>query len=104
MLVSVTERTKEIGVRKALGATPNIIKNQFLIEGIVICQIGGLVGIVFGIIVGNITSIFTGGTFVIPWLWISYGLIICVIVGISSSLFPATKAAKLDPVEALRYE
>lgn len=104
MLVSVTERTKEIGVRKALGATPTFIKNQFLIEGIVICQIGGIVGIILGIVVGNITSIFTGGTFVIPWLWISYGLIICIVVGIASSLFPAIKAAKLDPVEALRYE
>jgi putative ABC transport system permease protein len=104
MLVSVTERTKEIGVRKALGATPTFIKNQFLIEGIVICQIGGIVGIILGIVVGNITSIFTGGTFVIPWLWICYGLIICIVVGIASSLFPAIKAAKLDPVEALRYE
>lgn len=104
MLVSVTERTKEIGVRKALGATPTIIKNQFLIEGIVICQIGGVVGIIFGIIIGNVTSIFTGGTFVIPWLWISYGLIICIVVGILSSLIPAIKAANLDPIESLRYE
>ena len=70
MLVSVTERTKEIGIRKALGATSVIIRNQFLIEAIVICQLGGVAGIVLGVAVGNITSMFTGGSFIVPWLWI----------------------------------
>ncbi len=104
MLVSVTERTKEIGVRKALGATPKIIKKQFLIEAIVICQLGGIAGIIFGISVGNVTSLFTGGGFIIPWLWITYGIILCIIVGLVSGIFPAIKAANLDPIESLRYE
>jgi putative ABC transport system permease protein len=104
MLVSVTERTKEIGVRKALGATPKVIKRQFLIEAIVICQLGGIAGIIFGIAVGNVTSLFTGGGFIVPWLWITYGIILCIIVGLVSGIFPAIKAANLDPIESLRYE
>ena len=104
MLVSVTERTKEIGTRKALGATATIIRNQFLIEAVVICQLGGIVGIILGVAVGNITSVFTGGSFIIPWLWIISGIALCIIVGLMSGIFPAAKAAKLDPIEALRYE
>ena len=104
MLVSVTERTKEIGTRKALGATATIIRNQFLIEAVVICQLGGIVGIILGVAVGNITSVFTGGSFIIPWLWILSGIALCMIVGLMSGIFPAAKAAKLDPIEALRYE
>ena len=104
MLVSVTERTKEIGTRKALGATASIIRNQFLIEAIVICQLGGIAGIILGVAVGNITSVFTGGSFIIPWLWILSGLALCILVGLVSGIFPAAKAAKLDPIEALRYE
>ena len=104
MLVSVTERTREIGIRKAMGATKSAIKNQFLIEAIVICQLGGIVGIVLGIPIGNIISIFIGGSFIIPWLWVISGLILCFMVGLGSGIYPAMKAANLDPIESLRYE
>lgn len=107
MLVSVTERTREIGIRKALGATPLKIRLQFLIEAIVICILGGIGGILLGIIIGNVTSKFlTGGegTFIVPWAWMITGIIVCVFVGILSGIYPAIKASKLDPIEALRYE
>ena len=105
MLVSVTELTIEIGVRKALGATPAKIRQQFLIEAIVITQIGGVAGILLGIIMGNVIStLLNPGTFVIPWLWIAFGFIIGVIVGLLSGYIPAHKASKLDPIESLRFE
>lgn len=105
MMVSVTERTREIGIRKALGATARQIRQQFLIEAIVICVLGGVLGILLGVGMGNGVSVFVGeGVFLVPWFWMSLGLVICVTVGLASGYYPASKAAALDPIESLRYE
>ena len=105
MLVSVTERTREIGLRKSVGATPKVIKYQFLIESILICQLGGLGGVILGLIFGNLVTIYIGGgSFIIPWLWMIVGILISTFVGILSGYIPARKASKLDPIEALRFE
>ncbi len=104
MLVSVTERTREIGIRKAIGAKASIIRRQFLYESVLIGQLGGFFGIILGILMGNVVSLITGGVFVIPWIWIFSGVVLCFIVGLISGLFPAIKASKLDPIVSLRYE
>ena len=104
MIVSVTERTREIGIRKAIGATPKIIRQQFLMEAVVICMMGGISGVLLGILIGNLLSMVMGGSFIMPWAWTSLGLSLCVAVGLLSGLYPALKASKLDPVESLRYE
>lgn len=106
MLVSVTERTREIGVRKAIGATQEEIRNQFLIEAIIICIMGGLAGIFLGLLMGNVVAKFANSdtNFIVPWNWIGLGLTVCIAVGILSGFLPARKAASLDPIESLRYE
>lgn len=104
MLVSVTERTREIGLRKAIGANPATIRQQFLTEGIVICLMGGVAGIIIGLLIGNAVALLLGASFIIPWLWMALGIAVCVAVGVVSGFYPASKASRLDPVEALRYE
>ncbi len=107
MLVSVTERTREIGIRKSLGATPKRIREQFLIEAIVICILGGIGGVIMGLGIGNlIASIVSQGKggFVVPWVWMGLGIVVCVSVGLFAGIYPAVRASKLDPIEALRYE
>jgi len=105
MMVSVTERTREIGVRKALGATKNQIRQQFLVEAIVVCLLGGVFGVILGILMGNgIASMIGNGSFFVPWFWVLVGLIVCVVVGLISGYYPAYQASKLDPIESLRYE
>ena len=104
MIVSVTERTREIGIRKAIGATPQVIRRQFLIEATVICLMGGITGVLLGILIGNILSMIMGGSFIMPWMWTFLGLSLCVLVGLLSGFYPAMKASRLDPVESLRWE
>lgn len=104
MLVSVTERTREIGIRKAIGATRRLIRNQFLVEAIVIGQMGGALGIILGILIGNVISLAIGSAFIVPWIWILTGVLLCFAVALISGIYPAQKAASLDPIESLRYE
>lgn len=104
MLVSVTERTKEIGIRKAIGATKSAITRQFLTEAVFICQLGGVVGLILGVIVGNLLAVYMESEIVFPWGAAVGGVIGLTLVGLLFGVFPAIKAAKLDPIESLRYE
>ena len=104
MLVSVNERTREIGISKALGATKRVIRIQFLTEAIVICQIGGIAGIILGIAMGNLVGVFLKTGFIFPYVWVIGGWIFTFIVGLAAGIYPAVRASELDPVEALRYE
>jgi putative ABC transport system permease protein len=104
MIVSVTERTREIGVRKALGAKKSTIATQFFIETLTIGQLGGLFGIILGILIGYLICHAAGWLFVIPWQAIIAAVVTSFIVAVVSGSYPAIKASKLDPIEALRYE
>ncbi len=104
MLVAVNERTREIGLIKAIGGTRKSIRTQFLFESILISLLGALFGIILGVLVGNIVGMFLNTGFVVPWGWVIIGIVVCSAVGLFAGLYPAIKAAKLDPIVALRYE
>jgi putative ABC transport system permease protein len=104
MLVSVKERTREIGIRKAIGAKRRWVLTQFIIETITLCQLGGLIGIILGVIAGNVLGKMLGMSIVFPVTWIVLSIVICTLLGIFFGAYPAWKAAKLDPIDALRYE
>lgn len=104
MLVAVNERTREIGLVKAVGGKSKSIRTQFLLESIFISLIGAVLGIVLGVIVGNVVGLFLHTGFVIPWGWVVIGVVVCSAVGLFAGLYPAVKAARLDPIVALRYE
>lgn len=104
MLVSVSERTREVGLVKAIGGKKQMVSRQFLLEAIIISVMGALFGIVLGVMVGNLFSIVLNTGFVVPWNWVLYGVVICTLVGLLAGLYPALKAGRLNPIEALRYE
>ncbi len=104
MLVSVAERTREIGLSKAIGANSQTIRLQFLSEAVFISVKGGIIGIIIGILIGNLLSLAFSAPFVIPWMWIGIGISICIIVGLAAGIYPAIKASNLNPINALRYE
>jgi putative ABC transport system permease protein len=104
MLVSVTERTREIGVRRAVGAKRRNIMGQFIMEAVVLCEVGGVIGVALGILGGNLLAWYMKVPPTIPFDWIVLGLLICSVVGIVFGTYPAYKAANLDPIESLRYE
>ncbi|MEO8166863.1 MAG: ABC transporter permease [bacterium] len=104
MLVSVTERTREIGIRKAVGAQKKDVLMQFIVEAIILCEMGGIVGVLLGVLAGNAVGFWLEWPAVIPWDWTAIGLVVCSLVGIVFGVYPAWKASTLDPIDALRYE
>jgi putative ABC transport system permease protein len=104
MLVSVSERTREVGLVKAIGGKSQMVSRQFLLEAIIISMLGAFFGIILGILVGNSFSLVLNTGFVVPWNWVIYGIVICTLVGLLAGLYPALKAGRLNPIEALRYE
>ena len=104
MLVAVNERTREVGLIKAIGGKRKNIRQQFLFESTIISLLGAFFGIVLGVLVGNLFSMFLNTGFVVPWAWVITGIIICTAVGLLAGLWPAIKASRLNPITALRYE
>lgn len=104
MLVSVTERIKEIGIRKAIGANKRDIITQFLAEAVFLSEIGGIVGVILGVVGGNVVAVLLNIPAVIPMDWVVYGLVVCSLIGIGFGIYPAWRAANLDPIESLRFE
>jgi hypothetical protein len=104
MLVAVNERTREVGLIKALGGKKRDVRRQFLFESILISILGAIFGIILGVLVGNIFSIVLKTGFIVPWLWVGIGIAICTLVGLVAGIYPAMKAAALNPIDALRYE
>lgn len=104
MLVAVNERTKEVGLIKAIGGKSKNVRQQFLFESLIISLLGALFGIILGVLVGNLFSIILKTGFVVPWAWVIIGIVICSVVGLAAGIYPAMKAAKLNPIVALRYE
>jgi putative ABC transport system permease protein len=104
MLVAVNERTKEVGLIKAIGGKSRNVRQQFLFESVIISMLGALFGIFLGVMVGNLFSIILKTGFVIPWFWVVLGIVICSVVGLAAGIYPAMKAARLNPIDALRYE
>ena len=104
MLVAVNERTKEIGLTKALGATKKDIRSQFLFESLLISLMGAVAGIIMGILIGNVVAVLLKTGFVVPWMWVGIAVVVCSGVGLLAGLIPAAKASRLDPIVALRYE
>ena len=103
MLVTVTERTREIGLRKALGASSKTIRTQFLVEVVLIGLLGGLFGVGLGIGVGNLVASYLDAPFVLPWGWVAIALVLSGAVSLGSGYYPARRAAQLDPIDALRH-
>jgi putative ABC transport system permease protein len=104
MLVSVIERIKEIGIRKAIGANKRDIITQFLAEAVFLSEIGGIVGVILGVVGGNVVALLLNIPAVIPMDWVVYGLVVCSLIGIGFGIYPAWRAANLDPIESLRFE
>ena len=104
MLVAVNERTKEVGLIKAIGGKSKNVRQQFLFESLIISLLGALFGIILGVMVGNLFSIVLKTGFVVPWTWVIIGIVICSVVGLAAGIYPAMKAARLNPIVALRYE
>jgi putative ABC transport system permease protein len=104
MLVAVNERTREVGLIKALGGKRGNVRMQFLLESMIISLLGALFGIILGVLVGNLFTMVMKTGFVVPWFWVILGIVICSVVGLLAGLYPAFKASKLDPIVALRYE